>query len=167
MMDALELFIPEKTVKADLKNGFITCDPSGVVPGGVRYVANSPGAFSSRPSSAVFVRCPHCGWTLEEELFARVYVQRELLRKWIGTAVATGRQLYIDGKKATFNEAEDTITCKGTVINISSAVSILWPERRKPIKYVIVECSYPVAEGKISCSGDGISLETIISENYE
>lgn len=167
MMDALELFIPEKTVKADLKKGFITCDPSGVIPGGVCYVANSPGAFSSRPSSAMFVRCPHCGWAEEEELFARVYVQRELLRKWLGTAVAAGRQLYIDGKKAAFNEAEDTVTCKGTVINISSAVSILWPERRKPIKYVIVECSYPMAEGKISCSGDGISLETIISENYE
>ena len=93
MMDELELFIPAAVVKADLKKGFITCDPSGGIPGGVRYVANSPGSFYSRPHGTMFVRCPHCGWTLEEELFARLYVQRELLRKWLGTAVAAGRQL--------------------------------------------------------------------------
>jgi hypothetical protein len=167
MMDELELFVPAAIVKADLKKGFITCDPSGDAPGRVYYVDNSPGAFSSRPHGTMFVRCPHCGWTMEEELFARLYVQRELLRKWLSAAVAAGRQLYIDGKKATFNASEDTITCKGTVINISSSVYILWPEKRKPIKYVIVECTHPLAEGKISCSGDGISLETLISKNYE
>lgn len=166
MMDELELFIPATTVKANLKKGFITCDPSGAIPGGLYYATLSPGSYYARPSSTLFVRCPHCGWTEEEELFLRCYVQRELLRAWLTTISKSGEQLYIDNRKAVFNAEEDTVSCKNITINISSTVSILWPGRHDLIKNVIVECSFPLAEGKISYRGSGISLEQLIKQNY-
>ena len=166
-MENLQLFIPVDTVKADLNNGFMTCDPSGEIPGGLCYTSHSTiGHYYARPHSTVFVRCMYCGWTLEEELFLRCYVQRELLRAWLTTISKSGEQLYIDNKKAVFNAEEDTVSCKNITINISSSVSILWPERHALIKNVIVECSFPPAEGKISYRGSGISLEQLIKQNY-
>ena len=166
-MENLQLFIPVDTVKADLNNGFMTCDPSGEIPGGLCYTSHSTiGHYYARPHSTVFVRCMYCGWTLEEELFLRCYVQRELLRAWLTTISKSGEQLYIDNKKAVFNAEEDTVSCKNITINISTTVSILWPGRHALIKNVIVECSSPPAEGKISYRGSGISLEQLIKQNY-
>lgn len=166
-MENLQLFIPVDTVKADLNNGFMTCDPSGDIPGALCYTSHSTiGHYYARPHSTVFVRCMYCGWTLEEELFLRCYVQRELLRAWLTTISKSGEQLYIDNKKAVFNAEEDTVSCKNITINISTTVSILWPGRHELIKNVIVECSFPPAEGKISYRGSGISLEQLIKQNY-
>lgn len=166
-MENLQLFIPVDTVKADLNNGFMTCDPSGEIPGGLCYTSHPTiRHYYARPHSTVFVRCMYCGWTMEEELFLRCYVQRELLRAWLTTISKSGEQLYIDNRKAVFNAEEDTVSCKNITINISTTVSILWPGRHELIKSVIVECSSPLAEGKISYRGSGISLEQLIKQNY-